>query len=99
MEKDTVLRARALIGERTPLRSDCGQLCGAACCQPDEDGQGGMYLFPGEEALLPGAGGDFAPIYTCDGRCAREERPLACRIFPITPLRFHHLPRGVVGCY
>ena len=42
MDKDTVLRARAMIGERTPLRSDCGQLCGAACCQPDEDGQGGM---------------------------------------------------------
>ena len=39
MEKDTVLRARALIGDRTPLRIDCGKLCGAACCQPDEDGQ------------------------------------------------------------
>ena len=87
MDKDTVLRARALIGERTPLRSDCGQLCGAACCQADEDGQGGMYLFPGEEALLPGAGGDFAPIYTCEGACAREERPLACRIFPLTPVK------------
>ena len=31
MEKDTVLRARALIGDRTPLRIDCGKLCGAAC--------------------------------------------------------------------
>ena len=90
MEKDTVLRARALIGDRTPLRIDCGKLCGAACCQPDEDGQGGMYLFPGEEALLPGAGGDFAPIYTCDGRCARGERPLACRIFPLTPVKKEH---------
>ena len=49
-----------------------------------------MYLFPGEEALLPGAGGDFAPIYTCDGRCAREERPLACRIFPLTPVKKEH---------
>ena len=87
MEKDTVLRARALIGERTPLRSDCGQLCGAACCQADEDGQGGMYLFPGEEALLHGEDSDFAPIYTCDGTCARENRPLACRIFPLTPVK------------
>ena len=87
MDKTTVLRARALIGERTPLQSDCGKLCGAACCQPDEDGQGGMYLFPGEETLLPGAGGDFAPIYTCAGTCAREERPLACRIFPLTPVK------------
>ena len=46
-----------------------------------------MYLFPGEETLLPGAGGDFAPIYTCAGTCAREERPLACRIFPLTPVK------------
>ena len=44
MDKTTVLRARALIGERTPLQSDCGKLCGAACCQPDEDGQGGICL-------------------------------------------------------
>ena len=63
MDKDTVLRARALIGERTPLQSDCGKLCGAACCQPGEDRQGGMYLFPGEETPLPGAGGDLAPIH------------------------------------
>ena len=84
---DTVLQARALVGDLTPLKSDCGALCGAACCQADEDGQGGMYLFPGEETLLPGAGGDFAPIYTCAGTCAREERPLACRIFPLAPRR------------
>ena len=46
-----------------------------------------MYLFPGEEALLPGAGGDFAPIYTCEGACALGGRPLACRIFPLTPVK------------
>ena len=50
MNTDTVLQARALVGGLTPLKSDCGALCGAACCQADEDGQGGMYLFPGEEA-------------------------------------------------
>ncbi|HIS02483.1 MAG TPA: hypothetical protein IAA75_01115 [Candidatus Pullichristensenella avicola] len=87
MDTNLALQARAVIGERTPLKSDCGALCGAACCQADEDGQGGMYLFPGEEALLPGEGGDFAPIYTCGGVCRREERPLACRIFPLTPVR------------
>ena len=87
MDTDLVLRARALIGERTPLTFDCGALCGAACCRPDEDGQGGMYLFPGEESLLPGAGDGLAPIYVCDGRCRREDRPLACRIFPLTPVR------------
>ena len=83
MHTDIIFEARALVGDKTPLKSDCGALCGAACCQADEDGQGGMYLFPGEEALLPGVGGDFAPIYTCDGTCERENRPLACRIFPM----------------
>ena len=49
MNCDAILRARALIGPLTPMITDCGALCGAACCQPDEDGQGGVYLFPGEE--------------------------------------------------
>ena len=52
MHTDVIAHAYTLIGEKTPLMTDCGALCGAACCQPDEDGQGGVYLFPGEEALL-----------------------------------------------
>lgn len=81
--------ARLLLERLTPLKSDCGLLCGAACCRPDEDGQGGVALFPGEEALYEGAawarveGG----ILTCGGRCPRDMRPLGCRIFPLTPLR------------
>lgn len=91
MKQELLLRARAMIGERTPLLSDCGGLCGAACCRPDEDGQGGVYLFPGEEALLEGAEwgrveeDGFAPMLVCDGMCDRDRRPLACRIFPLTP--------------
>ncbi|NLG24530.1 MAG: hypothetical protein GX558_04185, partial [Clostridiales bacterium] len=64
----------------------------AACCSPDEDGQGGVALFPGEEALigargwakvgeLPGGG----LLLTCDGACDRSRRPLGCMIFPLTP--------------
>ena len=82
-----VMAAREQLCDLTPLLTDCGALCGAACWQADEDGQGGMYLFPGEEALLHGEDSDFAPIYTCDGTCARENRPLACRIFPLTPVK------------
>ena len=48
---EAVMRARELLQTLTPLRRDCGGVCGAACCAPDEDGQGGMLLFPGEEAL------------------------------------------------
>ena len=93
MNRDTILRARALIGALTPMLSDCGALCGAACCRPDADGQGGVYLFPGEEALLEDCGwGEivpdaFAPMLMCRGPCDRERRPLACRMFPLTPVR------------
>lgn len=85
MNGKTVPTARALIGDLTPLAHDCGALCGAACCRPDEDGDGGMYLFPSETWDGQIIGGDFAPIAVCEGNCDRETRPLACRIFPLTP--------------
>lgn len=86
MNEKTVAAAREIIGDLTPLNFDCGALCGAACCRPDEDGAGGMYLFPGEKWAGTILGGDFAPIAVCDGRCARDARPLACMIFPLTPV-------------
>nr|HML49564.1 hypothetical protein [Clostridia bacterium] len=89
--------ARALLAQRTPLKSDCGRLCNAACCQADEEGRGGMLLFPGEERFydpLPGwarlepmdFGGRPSRLLVCEGRCERSQRPLACRIFPLTPV-------------
>ena len=93
MNPDILICAREAIGERTPMLNDCGALCGAACCQTDADGQGGVFLFPGEEALLADCGWGrivpdaFAPMLMCDGPCRREERPLGCRIFPLTPVR------------
>lgn len=72
----------------TPLRRDCGAVCGAACCHEcdPQGGASGMRLFPGESA------GDFAMADTpngrlllCGGRCEREDRPLACRLFPLFP--------------
>jgi hypothetical protein len=82
-----VLKAYREIGGRTPLLTDFGALCGASCCHADVDGQGGVYLFPGEEALLPGEHDGFAPLHTCNGTCDREKRPLGCRIFPLTPYK------------
>ena len=92
---EALLAARAEIADVTPLKGDCGRICGGACYQPDEDGKGGMLLFPGEEALydpLP-AGFSIAPapeipgalLITCSGRCARGNRPLSCRLFPLLP--------------
>lgn len=88
---NALLRAREMLDEITPLAVDCGALCGAACCQADEDGQGGVHLFPGEAALYEGcewatiSEGDIAPILVCRGVCERQNRPLGCRIFPLTP--------------
>lgn len=94
---EAVLRARKLLENVTPLQRDCGRICGAACCAADEDGQGGMLLLPGEEALyrplpdgftlsrddavLPGL-----TLLTCGGVCDRKLRPLSCRMFPLTPV-------------
>lgn len=73
-----------ILGDLTPLKVDCGVLCDCACCKGDN--QQGMLLFPHEESVLTvkntEAGGRLA---VCNGRCNRNERPLACRIFPFFP--------------
>lgn len=88
-----VLAAREQLKNLTPLKTDCGRLCQAACCQGDE--ATGMLLFPGEEALYDGCafadirpldyalGGTQAKLLVCKGRCERDNRPLACRLFPL----------------
>lgn len=95
MDERIIRRAWALLGELTPLAADCGQHCGAACCAPDEDGQGCVYLFPGERALLTGEPwAELAPqgelggawMLSCAGHCRRSRRPMGCRIFPLTPV-------------
>ncbi|MBQ2991937.1 MAG: hypothetical protein IJD60_11735 [Clostridia bacterium] len=90
---DAVLAARAELENLTPLKSDCGRLCAAACCKGDAET--GMLLFPGEETLYAGCrfgsvkdtgfalGGCEARLFVCQGRCDRENRPLACRLFPL----------------
>lgn len=94
---EAVARAREMLENVTPLKRDCGRICGAACCAPDEDGQGGMLLFPGEErlyeALPPGCtlrtDDSVMPgmkLMICSGVCERSARPLSCRIFPLTPV-------------
>ena len=95
---EQVIAARRLLENITPLNQDCGRYCGGACCQSDEDGQGGMLLFPGEEALYRELPEGFfiekndgvvsgAYLLTCDGVCDRQDRPLSCRLFPLLPTR------------
>ena len=111
---DSVLAARELLRELTPLKTDCGRLCGGACCEGDE--HTGMLLFPEEDALYERCGfarvipadfslcGTDAKLFVCKGRCERDKRPLACRLFPlfltfkedgVTKLRLDRRAKGV----
>lgn len=82
------MRARALMEDVTPLTQDCGRLCGHACCLPDEEGKGGVWLLPGEEETLESApwarmiAGEI-PVLHCQGQCDRRLRPFFCRLFPL----------------
>ncbi|MBR1969385.1 MAG: hypothetical protein IKA17_03415 [Clostridia bacterium] len=82
----------------TPLKVDCGKLCDNACCVVTDEITG-MYLFPFEETMyspIPEWGkiydtdfvcksGREINLFTCQGTCDREKRPLSCRIFPLIP--------------
>lgn len=73
-----------ILGDLTPLRADCGKVCGGACCKGDA--KTGMRLFPFEESVLPvTVAEDGVRLVVCTGTCNREERPLSCRIFPFFP--------------
>ena len=88
---DALLTAREMLETVTPMKRDCGKICGAACCRAPGDEVAGMLLFPGEEAfygrpgwqVIRGAAGLLA---VCPGRCERAERPLSCRLFPLLPM-------------
>ena len=92
MDGERIRKAREILAEITPLRTDCGRVCGARCCDSLEGEETGMLLFPQEEdfyedlegwQILP-AGQDLLLI--CPGRCDRRDRPLACRMFPLLPV-------------
>ena len=75
--------AERIIGNKTPLKKDCGQVCGGACCKGDDET--GMLLFPFEESNLSVKEKEDVRLAVCNGRCNRDERPLSCRIFPFFP--------------
>lgn len=88
--------ARSLLENVTPLKTNCGRLCGGACCEADETGENGMLLFPFEDTFYgaPIEGFSFRLVpddtlfrggkrLVCEGACPREQRPLACRLFPL----------------
>ena len=87
-----VAAAREKLNQVTPLKKDCGRVCGARCCRPLEGEETGMLLFPGEEDAYTGKAGCEVRktargyLLLCGSTCSREERPLSCRLFPLLPL-------------
>ena len=87
-----IQEAYKILGRLTPLKSDCGRLCNAACCKGDSTT--GMLLFPDEEELysenefnIIDANGK--KLLVCNGTCNRDKRPLACRIFPLAIVKLN----------
>ena len=89
---DALKKAREIMAEVTPLKADCGRVCGARCCRSLEGEETGMLLFPGEEeAYLENPEWkvretEAGLLAVCPGTCERDGRPLACRIFPLLPV-------------
>lgn len=68
----------------TPLKKDCGAVCGSLCCKGDD--KTGMLLFPNEKTELKVYCRDGLRYAVCSGECDRQKRPLSCRIFPFFPM-------------
>lgn len=87
-----VEKARKILAAVTPLKRDCGRVCGSRCCRSLEGEETGMLLFPGEEDLYEDLEGwRMVPagqemLLICPGFCERDQRPLACRMFPLLPM-------------
>ena len=102
MKKEIYKEVNEILGSFTPLKTDCGQLCGKNCCKGDS--RTGMLLFPGEETTLNVIEKDGRRLAVCRGTCDRSERPLSCRIFPFFPIyqngRIRAVPdlRGINIC-
>ncbi len=89
---ELLLEAYSYLDEVTPVKFDCGKLCGAICCSDNATSSEetmGMWLLPGEKQILQGQVGyqftkseSGTDCVVCQGKCNREMRPFACRIYP-----------------
>ena len=83
-------QAYELLHSVTPLKFNCGILCGAKCCKKgstNSTDNPGMLLLPDEEKMLRNSSFVLkkchdGTILICDGKCNRDMRPFSCRIFP-----------------
>lgn len=94
------LQLYRLFDNSTPLPADCGRLCGSACCKGDDagmylfPGEEKVYsLLNPDWCQTESSDMTYTyrrtvkkvPLLVCGGKCDRYQRPLACRIFPLTP--------------
>lgn len=94
------LQIYRLFDDAMPLRGDCGTLCDKACCKGEDSGmylfpmEDEVYnLLSPDWAKVEKSEFGYEyngkkkniPILFCNGKCDRYQRPLACRIFPLTP--------------
>ncbi len=85
---NVLLKAYEQLERVTPLKTDCGRLCGACCCKGSDET--GMWLLPSERDLFDGEDGfkvvgDEQSLLICGETCDRKKRPYACRIYPLFP--------------
>lgn len=95
------LQLYKMFDNNTPLSVDCGKLCDSACCKGDDcgmflfPGEAAVYKLLKPEGFRIEASDltyedegltKKTPIVFCKGSCDRYARPLACRIFPLTPI-------------
>lgn len=79
--------ALQIMRDVTPLKTDCGVLCGCACCHGEQDD--GMILLPHESARYREADWcrvirrDGMDVLVCCGSCPRDMRPFSCMLFPL----------------
>jgi len=94
------LQLYRLFDNITPIKADCGKLCDKRCCEGSDSGmylfpyEEKVYEFLKPDWIEIEAS-DFTyeyngekktvPLAVCSGNCDRYQRPLACRIFPLTP--------------
>lgn len=95
------LQLYKLFDKSTPVKADCGKLCNAACCKGTDcgmylfPGEKRVYdLLSPEWVKIEKSdfsynfGGKTKNLFIafCNEECDRYQRPLACRIFPLTPI-------------
>lgn len=95
------LQLYRLFDSNTPLTVDCGNLCDSVCCRGDDSGMflfpgekevykllnpDGMRIEMSDLTYKYNDKEYKTPILFCGGDCDRYIRPLACRIFPLTPV-------------